>query len=134
MPTKNSKKISAATDTVEWIIAAAGMLLLTAALGFIVYRAAVGETRPAELSVSVDMVERSAQAFRADFIVSNSGTETAAAAVIEGELTKNGESVEKSTATLTYVPGNSVRRGSLHFSNDPDQNEMKIRVLGFEKP
>ena len=133
MPSKGSKNV-AATETVEWVIAALGMLLLSAALGFIVYRASAGETRPASLTVSAEMVERVAQGFRVDFIVSNSGSETAAAVVIEGELTKAGESVEKSAATLTYVPGNSTRRGALHFTNDPDLNEMKLRPLGFEKP
>ena len=134
MPANESKKQTAATNALEWVIAALGMTLLSAALGFIAYRAVVGETKPASLSVTPELVERSEQGFRVDFVVRNSGSETAAAVLIEGELVRGGQRVEKSTATLTYAPANSTRRGALYFTQDPGLYEMKIRAAGFEKP
>ena len=134
MSTKGSKKQTAATNTVEWVIAAFGITVLSAALGFITYRAVVGETKEASLSVSVESVERLEQGYRVDFIVSNSGSQTAAAVQIEGELSTAGQSIEKSSATLTYSPANSTRRGALYFSKDPNLYELKMRAAGFEKP
>jgi uncharacterized protein (TIGR02588 family) len=134
MPTKGSKKQAAATDTVEWIIAVLGIAILATALGFILYRAVSGEDKQASLSVSIESVDRSEQGFRVDFIVSNSGSQTAAAVQIEGELSKAGQSVEKSSATLTYSPASSTRRGALFFTHDPNSHEMRIRATGFEKP
>ncbi len=134
MATKESKKQAAAADKMEWIIAVLGMAVLLVALGFILYRAVTHESKPPDLSVSVESVERGEQGYRVDFLVNNSGTQTAAAVVIEGELSNGGQSVEKSNATLAYAPANSTRRGGLYFTNDPRLYEMTIRAGGFEKP
>ncbi len=131
---KESDKKATAANFPEWIIAALGMVLLFSALGFILYRAVMSESRPASLSVSVESIERSDQGFRVDFTVSNSGSQTAAAVMIEGELTEAGRTVEKSNASLGYAPGNSIRRGSIYFANDPNLHEIKVRAVGFEKP
>ena len=134
MATSGSKKRPASTDKMEWIIAGIGMAILSVSLGFILFRAIMHESKPADLSVKVEGVERTEQGYRVDFLVHNSGTQTAAAVVIEGTLTKDGQSVEKSNATLAYAPANSTRRGGIHFTNDPNQHEMTIRAAGFEKP
>jgi uncharacterized protein (TIGR02588 family) len=132
MGTKKDKK--AASDKVEWIIAAAGMVLVTAALTTIVYRAITQEVRPPEISVSVESVSRSDRGFRVDFLVLNTGTQTASSVQIEGQLRSNGEIVESSTVTLAYAPSNSQRRGGMNFSRDPNEHELTIRAAGFEKP
>jgi uncharacterized protein (TIGR02588 family) len=134
MASKETSKRPAATDKIEWIIAVIGMAMLSVAFGFILYRAVTFESKPADLSVLIESVVRGEQGYRVDFLVKNSGTKTAAAVVIEGELSRGGQSVEKSNATLAYAPANSIRRGGIYFTHDPDQHELKIRAAGFEKP
>jgi uncharacterized protein (TIGR02588 family) len=123
-----------ARNTIEWVIASLGMVVLALALGFILYQAINKDSGPPRLSVSVESIERSGNGYRVDFIVTNTGPETAASVVIEGELSKGGQSMETSTATLAYAPANSIRRGGIYFTHDPDQHELKIRAAGFEKP
>ena len=118
----------------EWGIAIAGMVILSGALGLILFRAVTNEARPANLSVTLESIAILDQGYRVDFRVDNSGTETAAAVTIEGELSKGGQSVEKSNATLVYVPANSTRKGGMFFTNDPNGHEVKLRAAGFEKP
>lgn len=130
----STKKQAAANDKLEWIIAGLGMALLLLAFGVILNRAVTDGSKPADLSISVESVERSDQGYRVDFLVKNGGTQTAAAVVIEGELKKGEVSVEKSNATLAYAPANSTRRGGIYFTNDPDLFEIRIRAMGFEKP
>lgn len=134
MATDKSKKRGSGIDAVEWVIAFLGMALLASALGFILYRAIAQESKPASLLVSVESVERSEQGYRVDFSVRNTGTQTAASVIIEGELSKNGQSIEKSSATLAYAPAESTRRGGIYFTHDPASHEMKLRAAGFEKP
>ncbi len=133
MATKETKK-QAAADKMEWTIAVLGMALIAVALGVILYRAITQESKPVDLTVSVESIQRSEQGYRVDFNVNNSGSKTAAAVVIEGELRKDGQSVEKSNATLAYAPANSTRRGGIYFMNDPGLYDMTIRAAGFEKP
>jgi uncharacterized protein (TIGR02588 family) len=123
-----------ARNTIEWVIASLGIVVLALALGFILYQAINKDSGPPRLSVSVESIERSGNGYRVDFIVTNTGPETAASVVIEGELSKGGQSMETSTATLAYAPANSIRRGGIYFTHDPDQHELKIRAAGFEKP
>ena len=123
-----------ARNTVEWVIASLGLVVLALALGFILYQAINKVSGPPRLSVSVESIERSVDGYRVDFIVTNSGPETAASVVIEGELSKGGQSVETSNATLAYAPASSTRRGGIYFTKDPNQYELKIRAAGFEKP
>ena len=66
--------------------------------------------------------------------VVNRSRQTAAAVEIEGELLQSGAPVETSSATLTYVPGNSESEAGLVFTADPRRHRLRLRVLGYEKP
>lgn len=118
----------------EWILAALGVVIVAGVIGSTLYRAMTQETLPPSFEVSVDSINAVSSGFIVAFRVRNSGTQTAAALTIEGSLIKGAESVETSTATLTYAPGNSERQGGLFFTKDPGAFELKIRALGYEKP
>lgn len=118
----------------EWVIAAVGLILVVAALGTTLYRAVTEESTSPILDVSVDSIEPTANGYLVEFRVRNTSNQTAAALTIEAQLKKGGESVETSTATLTYAPANSVRQGGLYFTKNPNEFELQIRALGYEKP
>ncbi|MBC7898660.1 MAG: hypothetical protein H7070_01285 [Saprospiraceae bacterium] len=122
------------TPVWEWIIAAFGLILVTGAVGTMVYRAAAENPTPPNLSFSIDSIEPTANGYLVKFTVKNTGNRTAAGLNIEGVL-KNGEDdAETSSATLTYAPANSVRQGGLFFTKDPNQFNLQIRALGYEQP
>ena len=118
----------------EWLIAALGLILVTGAIGFMIYEAATQENLPPNFVFKVGSATQTANGFLVKFELENTGDETAAAVEIEGELTRGEESVEKSSASLTYAPSHSKREGGLLFTKNPNEFELTIRVAGYEKP
>jgi len=122
------------TSVWEWLIAAAGLLLVIAALGTTLYRAVIEESTPPQLEISVETIVPTANGYLVKFRVKNTGNQTAAALTIEGELKQDAESAETSTATLAYAPAHSERRGGLFFTKNPRQFDLQIRATGYEEP
>lgn len=118
----------------EWIIAAAGLILVAATIGLTIYRAATEEKTPPKLEVIVDSIEPSGDRFLVRFLVKNTGNQTASAVTVEGELKNGTEPAETSSATLTYSPAHSERRGGLYFTRLPDSANLQIRATGYEEP
>ncbi|MCY7346126.1 MAG: hypothetical protein LH614_07870 [Pyrinomonadaceae bacterium] len=131
---KDAPKKSRKTPFWELVIAAAGLFLVVVATGTTLYRAMTEETTPPQIKVSFASSEPSGDGYLVKFRVVNSGNQTAAAVTIEGELKNGTESVETSSATLTYAPANSERRGGLYFSKNPQQFDLQIRATGYEEP
>jgi uncharacterized protein (TIGR02588 family) len=131
---KENRERPEETSVWEWIIAAVGLVLVVGAIGSTLYRALTQESTPPQLAVSVDSVQPSGDGFLVKFRVVNSGNQTAAAANIEGELKSGEETAETSSATLTYIPANSERRGGLFFNKNPQQFDLRIRATGYEEP
>jgi uncharacterized protein (TIGR02588 family) len=42
--------------------------------------------------------------------------------------------VERSEATIDFVPARSSRHGGLVFKNDPRRYRMEVRPVGFDRP
>ena len=122
------------TPVWEWIIAAAGLILVVAALSTTLYRAITEQSTPPTLEISVEPIEQTTNGYLVKFRVKNTGNQTAAGLIVEGELKNGEESVETSTVTLTYAPANSQREGGLFFTKNPNDFEFQIRATGYEKP
>ena len=118
----------------EWIIAAAGLILVVGAVGATLYRAITEKSVPPILEIAVESKMPTANGYLVKFRVKNSGNQTAADVTIEGSLKQNGENVETSTTRLNYSPANSEREGGLFFTKNPNDFEFQIRALGYEKP
>ena len=119
------------TPVWEWIIAAVGLILVVVAIGTTVYRAMTEESTPPKLEVVIDSISPNGDGYLVRFTVKNTGNQTAAAVAVEGKLKDESET---GTATLTYVPSNSERRGGLFFTKNPQQFDLQIRVTGYEEP
>ncbi len=131
---KENRKQSDTTTVWEWLTAAAGLILVSAAIGSTLYRAATEESTPPKLEISVDSIAPNGDGYLVKFTVKNTGNQTAAALIVEGELKNGAESIETSTATLAYAPSNSERRGGLFFTQNPNQFNLQIRAAGYEEP
>jgi len=119
------------TPVWEWIIAAVGLILVVVAIGTTVYRAMTEESTPPKLEVVIDSISPNGDGYLVRFTVKNTGNQTAAAVAVEGKLKDESET---GTATLTYVPSNSERRGGIFFTKNPQQFDLQIRVTGYEEP
>lgn len=122
------------SSVLEWIFAGIGALVVSSAIGFLIYRGATKGDLPPVLKIEVESVTQRDDKYLVNFRVSNNGDTTAAALTIEGAL-KNGEKTEEtSDLTLVYVPAQSVRRGGLFFTKNPNQYQLQIRAKGYEQP
>ena len=131
---KASKNENKQIPFLEWMTAAIGLILVGGALCFIVYQAVTDGEKPPLLKVNSGAVEKTKAGYLVKFVVENDGDETAADVIVEGKLTKAGEEIEMSSATLDYAPSNSKRDGGFYFKNDPQEANLEILVKGYQKP
>ena len=122
------------TPLAEWVIAATGLILVLGAIGATFYRAVSRERTPPQFEITAEPPQRSGDGYLVRFSITNNGNETAAAVNIEGELKNGAETVETGSATLTYAPANSTRRGGLYFRKNPQDYKLDIRAVGYEEP
>jgi len=120
---------------IEWAAAAIGLAITGGMFGFLAYEAVLQRdgAPPIMTVVPVEIVEAEG-AYVLEVDVKNASRRTAAAVEIEGTLNEGGETVETSTASLTYVPGDSLRRAGLVFTHNPRQHKVQLRVTGYERP
>lgn len=123
------------TPLLEWAAAGLGALITLLLLGFIAWEGFTGEdAAPAEIAVEATALHRTPEGFTVEVTATNRTDATAAAVQIEGTLGAPGAEVEKSEATLSYVPGQSVRKAALVFRQDPRRHPLTLRVSGYEEP
>lgn len=118
----------------EWLVAALGLLLLLATLGYLGWHALSEPARAPEPVAQVLKVERQAQGFLVRVRVSNRGGETASSLRLSGVLKRGDEVVEESEVDFQYLPGGSSREGGLIFTHDPAQFALELTPKGYEKP
>lgn len=118
----------------EWVAAGVGLILVIGAVSTTLYRAFTEKNTPPVLTFSVDSIEQAGSGYLVKFSVRNTGSQTAAALTVEGILKNGEEEAEKSTATFTYAPANSIRKGGFFFTKDPNDFTVQIRALGYEQP
>ena len=118
----------------EWIVAAVGFMLVAAVIGFLLYEAIVGNRLPPDVKLSVDSVIQTGNGYLAKITAINEGGTTAAGVVIEGELRKGTEPIERSWTTIDYLPPLSKQSGGLFFTRDPRQFELQVRPHGYAEP
>jgi uncharacterized protein (TIGR02588 family) len=122
------------TSPWEWAAAAAGLLLVLGAIGFLLRQAVVRPATPPAIVLSVDSVHPAPGGFHVGFRARNVGGTTAADLHVEGELREGERTVETSEATLRFVPPGAERRGGLFFREDPRRHTLDLRALGYEYP
>ncbi len=135
-PSKDAKTAHGGEDTplLEWIAGLVGMVILLAAIGFLLGQALQADDNPPSIVVEVRAITQQGDQFLVQFEATNEGGQTAADVTIEGQLIRDGETVETGTSTITYIPAQSMRRGGLFFTQDPSDYTLDLRATGYEKP
>lgn len=120
---------------VEWVSAAIGVAITGAMFGFLALEAArERDGNLPMLSAAPVAVVESKGGYVVEFEVRNDSATTGAAVEVEGILKQGGSDIETSSATLSYVPGESSRRGGLIFTRNPRDYRLELRVTGYERP
>ncbi len=120
------------TPWLEWAAAAVGLVLILGCVGVIGREALTRKKGPPEISVRVEKVTETPTGYVVDVVAANTGGETAAQVVIEGELIAG--TPEWREATIDYLPAGSERRAGLVFGADPRTHGLKLRAKGFIEP
>ncbi|HYE45335.1 MAG TPA: TIGR02588 family protein [Caulobacter sp.] len=131
------RKQTATTDTtslLEWIAGGIGLLMLLAVLGVIGREALVGDTSPPAIVVEQVGTQAVPGGYLVRIKVANTGGNSAAQVVVEGELARPGQEPETSEATFDYVPERSSREGGLFFRDDPAGGGLTLRAKGYVEP
>jgi len=121
-------------SAIEWVVAGLGLLLVVAAVAFLVVDATREGDAPTLVRVRADsVVATGGDGYFLHFTAENHGRGTAADVGIVGEL-RDVAGVETSRARVDYVPGRSERRGGLHFRTDPRRGALRLWAEGYQDP
>lgn len=120
---------------VEWVSAAIGLATTGAMVGFLALEAVQqrDDVPPSMHAVAVGLVS-APDHYVVEFEVRNDSAATGAGVQVEGTLKQGDSDIEISTATLSYIPGQSIQRGGLVFTRNPRDYQLKLRVTGYERP
>ncbi|HSK74294.1 MAG TPA: TIGR02588 family protein [Pyrinomonadaceae bacterium] len=118
----------------EWIVAFIGLILVVGAIGFMLYKAVWVKDSSPDVEVQIESVEQVNNGYLVKFRALNRGGTTAAGLIIEAELKRGAEKIETNQTTIDFLPSNSVRNGGFFFTNDPQQNDLQIRAVGYQQP
>ena len=118
----------------EWVVALCGLVILLGVLGVLVYEILNGGETPPNVTPKVLSISRSNGGYLVQVAVANGSGETTAGLTLEGTLVRRGQGVETSEATLAYVPGGSVRRAGLFFTENPSEYQLELRTFGYQEP
>ena len=118
----------------EWVVAAAGLLLVLASVGVLAYYAWTGEADHPRPSVQVLSIEQQPAGWHVAVRVHNGAQATAAALRLTGQLRQGADVVEERELELQHLPGGSSREGGLFFSRDPRLHRLEWAFESYEEP
>ena len=138
MSRKNSKKNDKRVEKnwLEWAVFGVGLLLVSCALGFLVYDGASKGDAPPSTEVRLGTPERREHNFVVPVAVTNHGDETAEGVQVEVLMEGGGAGAggERGEFVVAFLPRGGTREASVTFHTDPAAGTLRARVLGYEKP
>jgi len=124
-----------AKNWLEWIVFAASLVIVITTLGYLIYDGATAGNTPPSIQIQLSTPQQQLNHFLVPVSVTNRGDETAEGVHIEVVLESDGKEQESGEFEIAFLPRQSTRRGWVTFQTDPHTvQQMKARVLGFEKP
>ena len=119
----------------EWAIFALGTVVVSGALGYLVYDAVSSGDKPPIIEIVLGSAERLAGHFAIPVTVFNRGDESAHQVQVEVVLRKRGGNDERSRLEIAYVPRHSWRHGWVTFGTNPaEAEEIRARPVGYQMP
>lgn len=128
----NGADESQRNSVLEYLVAVVGVVLVGAAVGFMVFKALTDSSAPPLVQLRILEVTASSSGYLVRIEARNTGDEAAAELGVEGTAQLGG-TAQTSSATFDFLPPDSVREGGLFFSGDP-RGTLTLRVLGYREP
>lgn len=122
------------TPWLAWSASGVGLLLAVGGIGYILWDGISRGGQPPSVQVEAERIVERQPGYIVEIRATNQSGSTAATVVIEGELKRDGQTIETSEATFDFIPGGSERRGGLYFTQDPRQLELEFRPKGYTRP
>lgn len=119
---------------VEWVVGIACTVVVLTAVGYLFHQALIGPSLPPMVAVQVERVLPMPGGYLVEIRAVNEGSSTASDLMVEGALMRDTTVVEKSNATLDFVPAGTARDGGLFFTRDPRQYRLEVRPTGYDRP
>lgn len=129
----DANAVSGGRHPVEWAIGALSGVLVVALLAYLAWWAVAAGDAPPRFRTTVERIAAVGGGFHALVAVANAGDETAADVGVEGVLSAGGGE-ETAEFRIDYLPAGSTRRGTLVFTRDPRQGELRISITGYSEP
>ena len=130
---KKKKKLQ--KNWVEWVVFAAGLLLVVSTPSYLAYDVATLSDAPPSIEVRTGQPLERPHNFIIPVSLTNHGDQTAEGVLVEVVLESGGQEKERGEFTVAFLPRRSTREGWVAFQTDPRTVEqIKARVLGYEKP
>jgi uncharacterized protein (TIGR02588 family) len=122
-------------NTLEWMVFAISLLLVLGVIGYLILASIRLGEGPPNLAVELgQIIPAETGKFIVPVTVYNHGDQTAVDVTVEVVLMRGEEEVETAQVTLPLVPYNSDRQGVVTFSEDPRQDRLEARVVGYLLP
>lgn len=119
----------------EWVVGTLCSVVVLAAVAYLFYQALSGPSLPPMVTVQVErVVPMRSGGYLVEIRAVNEGSSTTSNLMLEGALMQDTTAVEKSTATLDFVPAGTARDGGLFFTRDPRQYRLVVRPTGYDRP
>ncbi|MGH7825853.1 MAG: hypothetical protein ACREQ7_11845 [Candidatus Binatia bacterium] len=131
---RERQQANSGIPTLEWIFGGVGLVLVTSVIGFLLYQALGGNQMPPDVRLRVHSVVQTRNGYLVAIKALNQGGSTAEGLVVEGELRRGAEQVERSHTTIDYLPPGSEKQAGLFFTQDPRRHDLQVRPLGYEEP
>ena len=122
------------TTIVEWIAAGLGALMLTGAISYLLYTAAVSSATEPDVAIVVGATSPGQGGYAVAFKAQNRSSFSAAKVRIRGELRSSGELVETAETELDYLPAFSSRSAGLYFRHDPREGRLELFPVSYTDP
>ena len=123
-------------STAEWTTLLVSLAVLLAVAGLITYLYAVdGNDEPViEIEPRFAELRRVGDAYYLPVRVTNTGDETAADVRIVGELPTDSGEPETSELEFTFLAGQETAGGTMVFSREPAEAELRLLPASFQDP
>jgi uncharacterized protein (TIGR02588 family) len=123
-----------AKNWLEWSVFAAGLVLVLATLGFLVWESLAGAGGPPEVVARLGSPAASAGGFMVPVEVVNVGKGTAEDVKVTVVLEVAGGGREEAELDIAYLPRDSRRDGWVTFRSDPGRGSLRLGPIAFEVP
>lgn len=125
----------AGTQAWEWAVAAAGVAILLAMVGYLLWEAVAQPSSGApDIVISRTEVVPLGGRYLVRFHVINKGNSTGANVAVSGTLQDGDKVIEASRTTIDFVPQHSESEGGLFFDTDPSAYRLGLRIEGYVRP